>query len=211
MLHPDAVKVDVLRGVADAIGELVVPQPSPALNTESAITDETSPQPPVSYDMTESFSVWVLDDDDLVYADRTTNLSDLPKATHRWHHQVRENGIVTGYARSVGSVTERLDVRQLVNSNLARNIDAAVAFLDEQEKNDRYFAEADWLVRLLVAPSFQVHAFWLINKDSKESKILLIEAPAYLRKGNRQQLISFELFIGLLQESRPVRGLSEGS
>lgn len=209
MLRPDTIDHEALSNVADDIGELIdAPAPSPLF--DSPLTDEKlTTADSSSYDMTETFAVWMIDYDDLmVYSDKNASAYEMPKPIDRWHHQVRRGGKVTGYARSTSPTPDAGALRQLVGSQLAGSIDAAISLLDEFERTDPALAEGDWLVRLLVVPSYQIHAFWVVNEASRESKVLLIDAPARIEGVCRRVLVSLESFAELLRHTRPATGLA---
>lgn len=207
MLRPDAVNTSALEQVADDIGELIA---SPAsLFLDTSFSDETaaSAESP-SHEMTENFAVWVINYDELMQsADEKVSAITIPKPTNRWHHQIRKGGKVTGYARSAGSAADALALRQLFDSEIASNIDNAITLLDELEGANPLFQESEWVVRLLVVPTYQVHAFWLVSENSEHSLLLLIDGPSQLDGLSRRELISLESFVALLRQLQPATGL----
>lgn len=205
MLRPDSVSTSALKQVADDIGELIG---SPLLDFSLA-TDINGPSESHSYDMTEHFAVWVINYDNLMLAaDEKRSANTIPNPTHRWHHQIRKNDRVTGYARSTNSESDDLALCQFFDSEIAENIDHAISLLDELEQSATFIRDHDWVARLLVVPAYQVHAFWLVSEQSDESFVLLIDGPPQLDVISRKELIDLESFLALLGKLQPARGLT---
>jgi hypothetical protein len=120
--------------------------------------------------LTETIRIWSLPAD-LSGVDPFTQLSSLAFDTGYWHHQIHVNGHPRAYARSVqlGPLPEQWSVRQLFVSQLAQRIDDGISWLDLA------LADDDSLVRLLVAPTYQLHAFWLLHRSG--DSVVVLDKP----------------------------------
>lgn len=204
MLRNDAVDNAALNKVADDIGELIDETAPSALFEFEGLNESLQW---TSYEMTDTFAVWMIDYDEVMSYRQGSDAFSMPKSIDRWHHQIRQGGTATGYARSAGAQPDAEGLREVVGSELAARIDAAITVLDDLEKKDTALAEEDWVVRLLVIPAYQVHAFWLVNEASQTSRVLIIDGPAQLERVARQELISLESLIDLLRAAPPAAGL----
>lgn len=221
MAHADKVSRAALASLAEEIGELLDgaelgEEIAPASLAEVAggATEAWSAE------LVETFAVWTLDARALTRgrgaakksgakksAAKSDRLSAHARATGRWHHQIRVGGIAAAFARSSGAKLE-LDSASpsgLFVSPLAGKVEEAIDWIDENEPEGRDGAR-DPVVRLLVVPSHQLHAFWLLDEGEGTSEALVIDAPARFGAPARRLLGEGE-FLELLRRSRPVRGL----
>ncbi|MCA1615783.1 MAG: hypothetical protein LC800_17115 [Acidobacteria bacterium] len=136
-------------------------------------------------------------------------LNALARSTGRWHHQIRVGGSAAAFARSAGQKL-KLDgasLRGLFVSPLARKVEEAVGWIDANERDERDGGR-DPLVRLLVVPSRQLHAFWLLDERGGTSEVLIVDAPArFDAAGRGRRLLGEQEFLEMVRRSRPVRGL----
>lgn len=131
------------------------------------------------------------------------------RPTGRWHHQIKVGGRAAAFARSSGPKLklDSASLRGLFVAPLARKIEAAVVWIDENEPDERDGVR-DPVVRLLVVPSHQLHAFWLLDEREGTSEVLVVDAPARFDSAGRgRRLLGESEFFELLRRSRPVRGL----
>lgn len=131
------------------------------------------------------------------------------RETGRWHHQIKVGGRAAAFARSSGAQLglDHVSLRGLFVSPLAEKIEEAVGWIDANEPGGRGGAR-DPVVRLLVVPSHQLHAFWLFDEREGTSEVLVIDAPARLAPAGPRRLLGEGEFLELLRGARPVRGLS---
>jgi hypothetical protein len=206
MIKPETASTTALEKIAGEIGEFIGQGQAPPFFSD-ALHELNPDEGMPSYDLTDTFAVWVLDEEALS-TKRTSSLSEMARFAERWHHQIRQGGEVAVYARSVGSDGSDLSFQQLAQSELARSIDQAISLVDTYEKE----LAGDWLVRLLIVPSYQAYAFWLVNQSSeKDSKVLLIEGAEQLSGVSRTEFFTDDRFVELLRRTRPVMGLSSAS
>jgi hypothetical protein len=206
MLRPDAININAVERVAADIGELISDSgSSPLFNLSTAAAEAPGNAP--AYEMTESFAVWAINYDELMAAEKYPEVASLPKPINRWHHQIRQDGKVTGYARSASADADALSLREFVDSALARQVDRAMSLLEEFEATDPAFQQTDWTVRLLVVPAYQVYSFLLVDEKCEKNLVLLIHAPPQLDSIPRKKLISLESFVMALRQAKPAAGL----
>lgn len=122
----------------------------------------------VPIELAESFAIWMLALDATTRANE--DLSHLARRTGRWHHQVRFGGQARAFAWSMPYGPDPTDwsIEQVSFSPIAERIDAAVEWIDQNVPDDP-------LVRLLVVPSYYLHAFWL-HQDEWD-RVLVIDRP----------------------------------
>lgn len=131
-----------------------------------ATTGDKQPQ------VAESFPVWVLD---VVITDETpTDLRAIARPLGRWHHQIVLPTGTMAFARSAQTQTSHgageWKLRELVEGPLADSIDAAITGID------RAFPD-DYVVRLLSIPTYMITAFWILNEETGDQKIIILSPP----------------------------------
>jgi len=202
MIRTISISAESLENVTDEIGELLTPQVVAGLDPNL----DHAPAFP-SYDLTETFELWIIDYDDLTSYSREQPAKQVPRFSGRLHHQVRQGEQVIAYARSDGSDIGKMALDQFIDSPLARAIDEAVTVLDNLEQEDPRLRDADLLVRLLVMPALQAHAFWLSGETRYSDWVLLIDGPDKFAEVSRSELLRFDSFIQLLKTLKPAAGI----
>ena len=189
-----------------------------AASAEAAGEGEAKPA-----ELVETFAVWTLDARSLSpprgrgaakksgakkSVAKGDSLRALARPTGRWHHQIKVGGRAAAFARSSGArlKLDSASLRGLFVSPLARKVEAAIDWIDENEPEDRDGVR-DPVVRLLVVPPYQLHAFWLLDEREGTSEVFVVDAPPRLDAPGRARLIDEREFLELLRRSRPVRGL----
>lgn len=164
------------------------------------LTGDTQAGTPTS--MAESFSVWVLKADAL--AQDSDDIRELAENTDRWHHQIKIDDKPTSYALSAagGPKSAEWSVRELFESSLAEKISAAIDTIDEADIPDTY------IVRLLKAPAYLIEAFWLLDEQSGNQSILVIEQAPGATRLEVQILYEAKEFLAALRELPVVQGLA---
>jgi hypothetical protein len=249
--HSDEVPDDALKSVSEQLGgwldqttagkfhaAVAGPTPAPthgAGDTGSTADDaggEPMPSPPQPapkpwFAMRETFAVWTLSVEQIEEGLQTgADLVRLAKPTGRWHHQVVCDGKAVGFARTLSESGSGLDVCQLYVSDLAKHIDAAVAWVDEFEEKQPDYAESNPLVLLLYVPSYQTHAFLLVKwldegsltrrlledpkadpgGESVSTDVLIIDAPSYLPTLRPQTMLSSRELLEVFRQHEPLGG-----
>lgn len=117
--------------------------------------------------------MWRLGLNRLRTASASVDVPDVAERTNRWH-QVRFDGRAEMFVRSAlaGAHPPILELRELFLSRIAEKIDRAIDAVEP--------FPGDLLVRLLILPSHQVHAFWLYFEGSDSSQVLVLDAPGQL-------------------------------
>src|SRR5205807_839760 len=156
MAHADALPSDVIDNVADQIGAEAGKSLGAAVLQRKAM------------ELTESFSIWSLGADAVTRSN--VDLSQLARQTGRWHHQIKIDGKAESFAQSMplGPDAASWTVRELFESDVAKKIDDAVEWIDHN-------VHGDPVVRLLIAPAYHLHAFWL--KEGDVSHVLVADMP----------------------------------
>ena len=153
----------------------------------------------------ETIDIWTLDNDALIQP--TDDLIRLAKRTGRWHHQIKVNNVPQAYAQSLpqGADPDTWLVVGVFSSDLAKKIDEVVDFIDHNDLINKRIA-ADAIVRLLVIPTYYLHAFWLL--DDKNQIIVIIEALSENeRLPSKRVFLSSSEFLSELRSIRPAQGL----
>lgn len=223
-----AAEIGELLGGA-GLTEAALPTPSAATGprragaraaTAAAAAGEGEPEPA---ELVETFAVWTLDARALAPVSgrgaakksgakksgaKGNSLRAFARPTGRWHHQIKVGGRAAAFARSSGPrlKLDSASLRGLFVSPLARKIEAAIDWIDENEPEERDGVR-DPVVRLLVVPSHQLHAFWLFDEREGTSEVFVVDAPPRLDATGRGGLIDEREFLDLLRRSRAVRGL----
>jgi hypothetical protein len=185
MAHADALPADVLDALATKVA---VPL------AESGIVAQQA-QP--AAELSETFSVWALTPTAILTPD--SDFHKLVTQTGRWHHQIKVRGKAAAFARSMplGSDAESWDVTQLFQSDIPEKIDRAVDWVDSN-------VQGDPVVRLLVAPSYYLHAFWL--SEGKSDQVYVIDVPASFIQVHPATLYSASAFLQKLAQEQPASG-----
>lgn len=165
MAHTSSINDQALDAISQQIGELLRDIAEPSLLNANSI------------EIRESFELWTLELDALVYGVTTQNmyLRQLARPTGRWHHQITFDDKAEAFARtSISSTGEGHHVlEELFISPLARHVDEAINWVDQNTQD-----LDDPLVYLLVAPAHYLHAFWLTNDATGTSYVLPIDIAA---------------------------------
>ena len=152
--------------------------------------------------VTASLEVWSLDLD-VRQEPPTADLRELTVFTDRWHHQVSVDGRPIVFARSApGADSSGWRVRQVARSLVAEKLDAAIAWIDD----DRNVTE-DFLVKLLVAANYHLHALWLLG-DVGRSFVFVADAPRPLAHIEIRALHTSEEFLAELRRVEPIIGIA---
>jgi len=186
MAHPDILPNAVLDEVAKQIG------------TRLASVGTVEKLRTARVELAESFSVWMLGLEPI--ARRDENINRLPRDTGLYHHQIAYNGRGEAYARSAPSRpgVELRVLEEISESTLAVRTAAAIDWIDEHIKDDP-------LVRLLVVPSYFLHAFWL--HYPRADKILVVDRPVEYELLRYDVLYDFRELFHMLANEKPVQGL----
>jgi hypothetical protein len=183
---PNQVLADVVTQIARRLNPLVGPRLSPD----------------AEFELTESFTVWSLSADRVRdNDDNDAPLSQLASDAHTWHHQVAVDGRPRLYARSRPQNAEvaRLRVHSAVHSRIAARLNKTMIWIDAN------VLQVDYLVRLLVAPEYLLHAFWLV--DGLDSRVVLADVC------NTDLLVLNRLyrdaeFLATLRAMEPIEGIA---
>ena len=106
-------------------------------------------------DIRETMAVWRLGRSSTLAPEKP--LASLAKDTGRWHHQIHWGRRPVGYVRSrpLGtSLANWTVVQSSVASTLPGIVHRGMRWIDRN-------VTVDFVTRLLVIPSFRIHAFWL--------------------------------------------------
>ena len=143
----------------------------------------------------ESFPIWILNGDVLKPKPGESMELDLAKLatnSRRWHHQIKSAGEDLAYATSapLKEKSTSYSMKGIFRSSLATKISRQFDWI---AKN----LDKELIIRLLMIPSHQVVAFWILGKD--EHQILVVKAPAGygLKSG---QLLNFKDLLPMLAE-----------
>jgi hypothetical protein len=152
--------------------------------------------------LNENVDVWQLPAN--LVAEPTNELKLLAKPTGQWHLQIKSEDIPIAYARSspMGFAPNDWLVDGVFQSDLAQKIDQTVDWIDGNLQNENI------LVRLLVAPAYQLHAFWLIDQDEpSQQKIVIIDAPDEYMFHKPPEIYTPQQFLDTLRSVRHVEGI----
>jgi hypothetical protein len=152
--------------------------------------------------LNENVDVWQLPAN--LVTEPTNDLNFLAKPTGEWHLQVRSDDIPIAYARSspIGFAPTDWLVDGVFQSDLAQKIDEVMTWIDANLQNENI------LVRLLVAPAYQLHAFWLIDQDEpSQQTIVIIDAPDEYLFRKSPETYSPQQFLDTLRSVRHVEGI----
>lgn len=181
MAHVESLPEAVLDHVARQLGGML-----PALDPSLA---------EVQVGLAESFPVWLLKQPH----DGET-LEELAISTSQWHHQIRtEDGRAVAFARSsYPPVDEDDDAPGLMRNEIALWLNDAIEWIDEHVPGD---LEA----RLLVAPAYHLHAFWLVGDG--ESSVVVSDFPEGSLALRRERLYPEAEFLMALRRADPITGV----
>jgi hypothetical protein len=185
MAHADTLPVAVLDAVASKVGAPLAELRAVAKQAQPAV------------ELGETCSVWSLGPTAILTPD-----ADFPKLvtqTGRWHHPIKVSGKAAAFARSMplGANASSWDVIQLFQSDISEKIDQAVDWVDGNAKGDP-------VVRLLIAPSYYLHAFWL--SDGQNNHVYVIDVPASFTHVRPSTRYSAKEFLQKLAKEEPASG-----
>jgi hypothetical protein len=155
----------------------------------------------VKIELAETLPIWFLG-----YTATSTPHARLAELAHRtgyWHHQIRHNGHAKEYAlsRTFGPGVRDWEIRAIMSSPLAGEIEKAIEWIDTQE------IEGDPLACLLSIPAYQMTAFWLRGK--KDDKIVVVDQPKSFKQLKKKHLYGERDFLTLLAQERHAQGIPD--
>jgi hypothetical protein len=182
MSHSHKFSKNTLRYLAGRVSEKLSPQSAAVLSQSGSV------------EIAETFEIWFLGR--TATARPYAPLSQIAHRTGTWHHQIRHNGHAQEYAvsRPYGPGARDWEVKAVMLSDLAPQIDDAIAWIDGRE------IDGDPLVRLLVLPAYHATAFWL--EGGKEDRILLVTRPDWFQHLQKEQLYGKREFLTSLALER---------
>jgi hypothetical protein len=188
--HIDDLPADMLDAVAPMIGERI----------PLVLWPRVLP-PGASVEITESFRVFGLTPDQVRRRDAGDDLRELAGETDRVHHQVAIEEKPELFARSAfdAAGAQRWTVVEVTRSPVAEKIDAAISWIDAN-------LPGDVLVRLLIAPAYHLHAFWLLD-DHDESFVVVVDVARPLQGLGGPPPYPAAQFLAALREVKPVTGI----
>jgi hypothetical protein len=128
-------------------------------------------------------------------------IENLVIQTGRWHHQISIGARTNSFARSrsLGPATHDWSVTQVAtDSPIAEAIDKAIDWVDNNVKGDP-------LVKLLVVPTYYLHAFWL--QEGQTNLILIIHMPDQYIRLKYETLYTPKQFLELLAQEPYATGM----
>jgi hypothetical protein len=138
--------------------------------------------------LAEEFEVWKLLPKAIEIPQ--ARLSKVAEKTGYWQHLIRHGKvareIVTTRADAAG---RKFQVHALGNELLAEKYDSAIQWLDANDSSDA-------IVRVLVVPTFVLHAFWLFS--SKEDRVVLVDAMKPVEGIAPEREYSSQEFLGAI-------------
>jgi hypothetical protein len=181
MAHVELLPEAVLDRVARQLGGML-----PALDPSLA---------DVPVGLAESFPVWLLRQP---HDGETLEVLAIP--TTQWHHQIRtEDGRAVAFARSSHPpVHEDDDAPGLMRNDIASWLNHAIEWIDE-------YVPGDPETRLLVAPAYHLHAFWLVGDGG--SSVVVSDFPEGGLALQRERLYSEAEFLRALRLAEPITGV----
>jgi hypothetical protein len=155
----------------------------------------------VKIELAETFQIWFLERTAILRPN--ARLSELAQRTDYWHHQVRHNRKAKEYAlsRTFGPGVRDWEIRAVMSSVLAGEIDKAIHWIDKQE------VKGDPLACLLSIPAYHMTAFWL--RGNKEDKIVIVDQPASFKHLKKKRLYGEHEFLTLLAQERHAQGIPD--
>lgn len=211
MLRPDSMNESELEEVASQLTDWLNLEMTQKMSEAAGLSESlsgfdavTSPSP--AFTLEETFEVYMLGTNLIDRAiESGKDLIDFAKPTHRSHHQVKINNAPVGFARSL--IDDERQVSQLFISDLAKAYDRSIKWLETFEAEHEDLTTEDRLVRVLIVPAYHVHAFWLFSQELRKSELLVIEAPAELKRLETNRLLSSREFFEAFKDVLPTAGL----
>jgi hypothetical protein len=185
MAHADTLPDDVLDAVAAKVGTPLAEFGALALPAQPAA------------ELSETFAVWSLNPTAVLTPD--TDFTKLVTQTGRWHHQIKVRGKAAAFARSMplGTDANSWDVTQLFQSEIPEKIERAIDWVDGN-------VQGDPVVRLLIAPSYYLTAFWL--SEANNNQVYVIDVPSNFTHVHAGTLYSAKEFLQQLAQEQPASG-----
>lgn len=182
MAHSEQIPAAELRSLAR---QIVDRMPSPVTGLFAAAAPAR---------LAESFPIWMLAPQT---AEHPRDIAEAARPTGAWHHQIRGPLGAMSFARSAVS-DGKWRIGEMARSGLETDIEAAIDWIDTHVPQD---LEA----RLLIAPAYQLTAFWL--HGAGDDRVVVAQAPATLRNLESQIDYPAEEFLARLAENRPSAGV----
>jgi hypothetical protein len=165
--------------------------------TEPSVRETPKEPTEPSFLLDETFAIYMLDEDKIADATQSERgLVRIVRNTNRFHHQIGTDGTPTGYARSETQADGTTIICGVFVSDLARAFDSAIKWLLQFERDNPDYVQTKPLVRVLVVPSYQVHAFWLLHEGDGTSDFIVIDAPPEIKGLEGERLLSSAAFFG---------------
>jgi hypothetical protein len=146
----------------------------------------------------ESLEVWALS----TPLSATEEMSRAAVFTETYHHQIFLKGrtLAVGFARSRRNADHDAtwEVTQVFESPLAQHIDEAITRVDR-------LVSANVLARLILAPEFQLTAFWFLEPG--KDPCYIVHCPEKLILLKTGDLLEGADFLRLLKRQKPIVGL----
>lgn len=186
MAHFDPIPRDVLESIAGKLSERLSPEAGAARAAG------------IGVEIAETLAVWQLG------LDATTktgqDISDLAINTGYWHHQIRHGPTASEFARStpLGPAPNDWQVEETSTSPLANKVQSGIDWIDQNVHDDP-------TVRLLVIPSYYIHALWLTINGS--SRVLIIDKPDQYKLLDYNRLYTSNEFLDILAQESHAKGL----
>jgi hypothetical protein len=189
MPHADAVPPGVLDDVAAQISARI-----------PLLLSARPPAPGDRVEITESLQVFHLSAE-RVRTSSSNDLLALAEPTEDLHHQIAINGAPELFARSAPreAGAPGRTVVEVTASPLAAEIARGIEWIDAN-------VPQDYLVKLLVAPGYHLHALWLLP-DQGETFVLVVHAARRLEDLVRYRLYSATDFLAQVRQVQPVTGI----
>jgi len=179
--------ITTLRYLASQVGDKLGPKSTTALTNG------------VHVELAETFDVWFLGR--TAIKQQYARLSELAHRTGYWHHQVKYDGKAKEYAlsRTFGPGVRDWEIRAVMSSALAGEIDKAIHWIDKQD------VTGDPLVCLLSIPAYHMTAFWFRAK--KKDEIVVVDQPKSLKHLKKDHLYKEQEFLTLLAHEKHAQGI----
>jgi hypothetical protein len=183
MSHAHKFPQSTLQHLARCVGEEISAKSADALANKVKIV------------LAEIFQIWFLERTAILRPN--ARISELAHRTDYWHHQIKHNGEAKEYAlsRTFGPGVRDWEIRAIMSSALAGEIDKAIHWIDKQE------VKGDPLACLLSIPAYHMTAFWLRGK--KEDKIVIVDQPKSFQHMKKRKLYGEQEFLQLLAHPIP--------
>ena len=194
-------------GHAVGAGVLSTLQSPPVLPENFADAEfVTEPKAKSQYNFGETFTMYFLDPETVPSAaSQNKDLSQVAQPADRRYHQVRQDVQPVAYAHSI--ISRGDEICLLMVSNYPQSVQHAMERLDEIEKDNEKYAQAEINVRMLSVPTFNVNAFWIYDESIGESEVFVISAPSSMASLATNDLMSGSAFLEALTNETPIKGL----